>query len=106
MKVARFSSCEAPWVEEPAHVRCTDAMSNDDHEPKKPATAHTIKAPVELTAPLLEVLRDEPLLNLHAIALECLRFGVAELAKDRPRLVAMVRAEMARRRSTLGRPGA
>ena len=81
-------------------------MSQDDQGSKKPPSAHTIKAPIDVTTPLLEILQDEPLLNLHALAIECLRFGVDELMRDRARLLSMVRAEKARRRATLGRPGA
>jgi len=76
-----------------------------DHRTKKPPAAHTIKAPVEVTAPLLDILQREPLLNLHALALECLRFGVEELVRDQPRLLAMVRAEKARQRARYARSG-
>lgn len=81
-------------------------MSKDRPDSKKAPGAHTIKAPVAITAPLFRLLEREPLLNLHALALECLRFGVEELVRDPPRLLALVRAEKARQRARYARPGA
>jgi hypothetical protein len=78
-----------------------------EHAPakSKTPTTHTLKAPRALLAPLLQVLEGEPLVTLHAAAVECLRVGVAALAKEPDRLVALVREEKARQRVRAQRPG-